>query len=208
MASDADAYAQIPDEPLLRLVANGDKDAFAMLHWRYRPQLYKYLVKVTGGEHRVEELVHEAFAAAWRAAGRFDGRIKVSAWLFAIAHDKALDTMPEAREAGAGAAIDDGAEAPVGDPEDTAAEPPEPPGSPGPDDAMRICIGRLAADHRAVVELTYYQAMPVGEIAAVVDCPEDVVTARMFDAHANIAACLKGLNINWRAHQGHAHHPG
>ena len=63
---------------------------------------------------------------------------------------------------------------------------------PGQGDTRRLMLSlleRLSPDHRAVIQLTYYEGLSIREIAEVVDCPEATVKTRMFYARKQ----LKGL---------------
>ena len=51
-------------------------------------------------------------------------------------------------------------------------------------------IGRLSADHRAVVDLTYFHEMGYREIAEIMECPVDTVKTRMFHARRHLKRAL------------------
>ena len=48
----------------------------------------------------------------------------------------------------------------------------------------------LSPEHRAVIELTYYEGCTYREIAAIVGCPIDTVKTRMFHARRRLKALL------------------
>ncbi len=188
VSSDREGYDQVPDEPLLRLIANGDETALATLYERHRVRLYKYLVRVMRNEALVEEALHDAFLAIWQTAGRFEGRSSVTSWMFSIAHNKAVSALRKRREV----VVDDATMTEIEDPGDSPADVAEQSST---SRAIRTCMDTISEAHRAVVELTYFQDLPIREIAVIVDCPENTVKTRMFHARRALAECLEGLGI-------------
>jgi RNA polymerase sigma-70 factor (ECF subfamily) len=58
-------------------------------------------------------------------------------------------------------------------------------------------IDGLSADHRAVVDLTYFHEMGYREIADIMDCPVDTVKTRMFHARRYLKRALAGELEDW-----------
>jgi RNA polymerase sigma-70 factor (ECF subfamily) len=113
----------------------------------------------------------------WRKAGTFEGKARVSTWVFAIAYRKALKALKR--------------RAPFVD--TTMTE--EPPGPDDPErDAMQVqarselrrALATLPPEQRAVVELTYYHDYAYPEIAQILGCPVDTVKTRMFHARRKL----------------------
>ena len=53
-------------------------------------------------------------------------------------------------------------------------------------------MATLSADHRAVVDLTYFHGMGYREIAEIVKCPVDTVKTRMFHARQRLKQAMSG----------------
>jgi len=51
-------------------------------------------------------------------------------------------------------------------------------------------IGSMSAEHRAVIELTYYHGYAYREIAQIMGCPVDTVKTRMFHARRRLRLML------------------
>src|SRR5256886_6366698 len=77
-------------ETLIRRIAGDDQLAMRTLFARHRVALYRWLLRLVGGEALAEDLLSEVFLAGWRPADRFAGRSSVSTLLLAIARHKAL----------------------------------------------------------------------------------------------------------------------
>ncbi len=56
---------------------------------------------------------------------------------------------------------------------------------------------RLSADHRAVVDLTYFHGMGYREIADIMGCPIDTVKTRMFHARRKLQRVIPGDASDW-----------
>jgi RNA polymerase sigma-70 factor (ECF subfamily) len=137
----------------------------------------------------VDEVVNDTMMVLWAKPDSFDGRSKLSTWLFAIAYRKAIrarlrDDVPMARAEGP-ELVDDAA-------------PPD-------QDFARLrtaailkgAIEELSADHRAVVHLTYFQEIGYREIADILGCPVDTVKTRMFHARRHLKRKLAGDLADW-----------
>ena len=55
--------------------------------------LYSLAFRMVGNQHDAEEVVQEAFMKAWRNLDNFDGKSKISTWLYRIATNCALDLL-------------------------------------------------------------------------------------------------------------------
>ena len=169
------------DVGLLQRVAAGDRAAFEALYRGYFPRLTRFLERVMRRPQAVEEVLNDAMLVVWRKADSFSGQSKVSTWIFAIAYRKALKAMK-------------GLDEPV-ESDDDASESPQP----GPEghlmqkqltEMLWDNIGRMSAEHRAVIELTYYHGYAYREIAQIMGCPIDTVKTRMFHARRRLRLML------------------
>lgn len=182
-APEAGRSAASRDEAaLMRRVAHGDGAAFETLYGCYYPRLRRFLERVTRRPQLVEEILNDTMLVVWRKAHTYDLSSKVSTWIFAIAYRKSLKTLKR---------VDRVLEF---DPEENAS-----PAKSGPEGEMmqqelRVFLSRamtaLSAEHRAVIELTYYQECSYREIAEIMECPIDTVKTRMFHARRRLKLLL------------------
>ena len=167
---------------MLAQVVGRDKGAFEALYRCYHPRLRRFIERVTHRPQMVEEILNETMLVVWRKAHTYNRQSKVSTWIFGIAFRKALKALKR---------LDEPVEY----------DPAEDPGCVGPGlegELMRkevsAVVGRavatLSAEHRAVVELTYYQGCGYREIAQILSCPVDTVKTRMFYARRRLRAVL------------------
>jgi RNA polymerase sigma-70 factor (ECF subfamily) len=160
------------DAALVLAMAGGDQDALAALYQRHAPLLLGLALRIVRDRREAEDLLHDVFLEAWRAAHAFDpDRGKVRTWLAVRMRSRALDQQKSARvsrNAGDGdlaALVDDG-----------------PRSSPdlAPDQhRVRQALGALGAEQRQVLELAYFDGLSCTEIATRVGIPVGTVKSRI-----------------------------
>ena len=187
--TEAARSSALEEGALLDRVKSQDVDAFERLYRIYQPRLARFLVTLVQRPQLVEEVLDDTMMVVWQTADRFRGTSKLSTWIFAIAYRKAL----KARARWPDPVEDDELHARVSD-------------VPAPDqqlhqsrlhDALVDAMSELSAEHRTVVDLTYFHGMGYREIAEVVDCPVDTVKTRMFHARRRLKQALSGTLADW-----------
>lgn len=81
------------DAALIRLIADGNKDAMRILYARHQVRIYRFLLRLIADELSAEDVVSEVFLDVWRQAPGFQGRSQVGTWLLTIARNKALSML-------------------------------------------------------------------------------------------------------------------
>ena len=79
------------DETLLREFLRGDPAGFELLVRRHSPELYQFVVRLTGDSMAAEDVVQETFLKVHGAGDSFDPTRRFKPWLFTIAANKARD---------------------------------------------------------------------------------------------------------------------
>jgi RNA polymerase sigma-70 factor (ECF subfamily) len=176
------------DLALLERIANGDRKALRDLYNTYYHPLLRFIYRITGRLELAQEGVNDVMLVVWRSSRSFGGRSSVSTWIMGIAYRKALKLLAASRrwtDRFAGAPFEDiiersealAEQSDDGDLRDLL------------DEALR----HLSAEHRAVVELTYFYGCSYEEIAAIAACPVNTVKTRMFHARAKLKKLLPVL---------------
>lgn len=174
---------------LIDRVAKRDLRAFEDLYRIYHPRLSRFLLNMTQRRHLVEEVLNDTLLVVWNRADSYNGTSKVSTWIFAIAYRKALKAMRKQDE-------------PIEDKEadsrpSTESNPEQQLGSRQIQEVLSKAIGQLSADHRAVVDLTYFHEIGYREIAEIMECPTDTIKTRMFHARRYLKNILTGELVDW-----------
>ena len=179
----------LDERELLERVKTHDVDAFERLYRIYQPRLARFLINLVKRPQLVEEVLDDTMMVVWQTAGSFRGTSKLSTWIFAIAYRKAL----KARSRWPDPMEDNDRDMRVSN-------------DPAPDaeleqgrirQALMRAMDRLSADHRAVVDLTYFHGLGYREIAEILGCPVDTVKTRMFNARGRLKQALPGTLADW-----------
>lgn len=167
---------------LIARIIERDLRAFEQLYRIYHPRLSRFLINILRRPHLVEEALNDTLMVVWRRPEGFNGTSKVSTWIFAIAYRTALkarsryDVPMEDLEAGSRASLELGPEQQLGQRQTQA--------------VLSAAMGRLSAEHRAVVDLTYFHEAGYREIAEILDCPVGTVKTRMHHARRHLRDIL------------------
>ena len=184
--------ARQSDRELVERVARGDRAAVRLLFMRHHARVYRFAARQTGSDMMADDIANEVFLELWRQAPAFEGRSEVSTWLLGIARFKALSALRRKKEEWIGdddaAAIPDTADTPeVAVMKDDKAT------------ALRGMVNALPEEHRTVIDLAYYHAKSVAEIAGILSIPVATVKTRMFYARKKLGEALKaaGFERGW-----------
>jgi RNA polymerase sigma-70 factor (ECF subfamily) len=74
----------------LGLLQEGDPEEFSRLVNAYSSKIFRLAIKMLNQQQDAEDVLQETFIKAYRGLKTFDGRSKVSTWLFRIATNEAL----------------------------------------------------------------------------------------------------------------------
>jgi RNA polymerase sigma-70 factor (ECF subfamily) len=174
---------------LIDRIARGELRAFEDLYRIYHPRLTRFLANMLRRPQLAEEVLNDTMMVVWSRADSFNGASKVSTWIFAIAYRKALkalrrlDEPVEDSHAETRASLEAGPEQQLGERQTQ--------------QALLGAMGELSADHRAVVDLTYFHEIGYREIAEIMECPVDTVKTRMFHARRHLKKKLAGQLTDW-----------
>jgi RNA polymerase sigma-70 factor, ECF subfamily len=82
---------EINKEPFsVEALKEGDRIEFARLVEAYSPNIYRLALKMLDNPQDAEDILQETFIKAFRNLDSFNGRSKVSTWLYRIATNEAL----------------------------------------------------------------------------------------------------------------------
>ena len=187
--TDGARQSGVDERELILRVSQRDLSAFEKLYRIYRPRLTRFVTTLVQRPQLVEEVLDDTMMVVWETAGNFRGTSRLSTWIFAIAYRKAA----RARSRWPDPVEDEEFDTRVSD-------------DPGPDDelhhgrlrdALLTAMDTLSADHRAVVDLTYFHGLGYREIAEIMDCPVDTVKTRMFHARRRLKDAMSGSFEDW-----------
>ncbi|HEX7975649.1 MAG TPA: sigma-70 family RNA polymerase sigma factor [Anaerolineales bacterium] len=172
------------DLALLQRASTGDEHAFDELYHRFETPLYNYILRLIHEPPVAEDLLQEVFVAAWNGASGFRGLSGVKTWLFHIAHNRTVSWLREHRRTLVYEDLRVSSE--QDGPEQVLIQALS-------SERMKQALDGLSPEHRAVVELAFYQDLPYSEIAAIIGCPVGTVKSRMSYARRYLNHLLRDL---------------
>ncbi|SFN85356.1 MULTISPECIES: RNA polymerase sigma factor [Actinomadura] len=183
------ARSEPGDEALVRAVAAGDAGALTRLYERHSEALFGYLYRLAGDRMTAEEILQDTMLAVWRSAVAFEGRSKVTTWLFGVARRQAHNRL---RGRSGPQAIG----VPLHDRPDQAAGPDELAIAAAGGTPVAAAIGRLPDHHRDVIALVFVAGLPLADVAEVLAIPVGTVKSRLHHARAAVAAALTAQEVS------------
>lgn len=169
------------DSALLRRLQMGDDAAWTELTRTYSPRLYAYLRRNLPRAVDAEDALGETLLAAVRAMPNFDGRVSLSAFLYALAYRKMADFWRR-----------DHVTAPL---LETLAAADRDFAS-GESAAFEDLLNSLPEDSRQVLLLRYQVGLSVTEIAEVIDRSYKGAESLLSRARNQLGAALKKMDAD------------
>lgn len=185
-------HPSAPDAALDRLlvtrIQNGDRDALGELYDQYAGLAMGVAMRITRDRDGAEDVVHDAFVAAWRRIETFDARRgSVRSWLLTIVRNRGIDRVRGRRPTmEIGEADEQALLRSEADPTLVAAI-----------DRMgnhelRGAVEQLPAEQREAIELAYFGGHTYREIAALTGVPVGTANGRLRLALRKLRASLRG----------------
>ncbi len=158
----------------------------------YERPIYGYVLKMVENEATAEDLTQEVFLKIHRGLSSFEGKSKLSTWIYRIATNVCLDHFRSSSHKKGRATVSLEEELP---PEGEGAQD----GVPGIDEGVvkkemsgcvREFVDELPQDFRAVVVLHDFQGLKNREIAEILGCSLDTVKIRLHRARRKLEGAL------------------
>lgn len=172
------------DDDLIVAAAGGDREAFAALYRRRRPDVYRFAFHMTGSASAAEDIAQDVFMTVIHEARKFEpGRASVTAWLLGIARNHARRRLAERtheplEHVGDGPAVSDDPLAALSIAQDV--------------DGLRRALRRLPVPYREAVVLCDLQELSYEDAAAAARCAIGTVRSRLHRGRALLAASIRG----------------
>lgn len=189
MAKDGAPVPSIDYSRLIVAVARAaDREAFTALFGHFAPRIKAYLLRAGSDEAVADELAQETLLSVWRKAASFDpSRASAAAWIFTIARNLRVDRFrKEWRDVAAGDDLPDAV--------DESAAPDENLSGDERSYRVRQALRKLPADQVKVIELSFFEEAPHGEIAKALGIPLGTVKSRIRIAMIKLRDLLDELS--------------
>ena len=173
-----------------RATSAADAEAALMkaLYDEHAGALWRYALRLTNDAARAEDVVQETLLRAWQHPEVMtDSERSPRAWMFTVARNMIIDERRSKRFRNFGGSLD----------EEGAPEQPAPDEVDAALDRMLIAdaMAQMSADHRAVVERSYYRGWTTAQIAADLDIAEGTVKSRLHYAMRAMRLTLQEMGV-------------
>lgn len=170
------------DEALMQRFCQGDESAFESLYARHAPNALAFLRRMVRDDALAEDLLQVTFLSFVRARGRYEPRVGVRAWMFAIAANAGRDALRRRktrREVELSPTVSATLSAPdAGAPDPRARE------------RLREALQQLPVDQREAVVLHHLQGLPFEEVATAVGASLSAAKVRAHRGYEKLRAIL------------------
>jgi RNA polymerase sigma factor (sigma-70 family) len=175
----------LSDEELIQCIAKQNMAAFDTFCMRHHQSLWHFLQRTMQKPEQVEEVLNDALFVVWQKAASFQGQSKPTTWLFGIAYNKAMKALNRQQriyDKEAGELLEHHESEQI--PPEAVAEIVQT------RETIKQLLTELSPEHRAVIELTYYNGYSCAEVSEITGCPTNTVKTRMFHARAKLKKLL------------------
>jgi len=159
------------DMALMQRISRHDEAAFHQLYEMYGQRMFAYAYRLTNDPILAEDIMQDSLVSVWDSAKSYRGSSRLLTWLLGIVHHISTKSFRHSNQS-----ITEEMENSVPD------------HSPMPEEWMqsrertRILqagMEKLSPDHRAVLDLVFYQGLSLNETAEVCGCPVGTVKSRL-----------------------------
>lgn len=165
----------------------GEEDALREIIRRYEGPILDFTFRMLGNAAHAEDAAEEVFVRASQRAKSFrPERGLFSTWLFQIARNTAIDQIRHRKH--------DPIHGAEEIPDDHATRSPSPMANLAQKEiaaAIAAAMAQLPEDQRTAIALAEYQGLSHADIAAIMDCSEKSVEARIYRAKQTLRTILR-----------------
>jgi len=183
--TDRDGADATDERALLARAQRGDEDAFAQIVAAHADQVYGALRRFGLSPGDADEVAQEVFVRAWRSLDRFQGRSRLSTWLYRIAFNEAQRRLSRTRTDHVGEEALGVLAAPLGERPDARLAGREL------EEMVRRALAGLPADLRAAVVLRDLEGLSSAEAAEVAGVREAAFKSRLHRGRMRLRALLE-----------------
>lgn len=190
-ASAVGAWAGVSDERLTETFLDGERACFDELVRRYSGPIYAFVLRMVGRAEDADDLTQDVFVQLLKSLPGARRDLPLRPWIYVIARNKCLDHLKRRRALPFSSLVSPESDDPVTDHlADYAPLPEELAERADLRDLLHEAIAALPPRYRTVVALRYSTDLTFGEIAAVLDLPENTVKTHFQRAKALMRVSL------------------
>ena len=186
-------------QPALEALRRKDKQSFALLVNQNSDPIYRLALKMTGNPQDAEDVLQETFIKAFNHLESFEGRSKISTWLYRIATNEALMLLRKRKDGlvdiDEGLETDDGEVVPI-QIVDWCCLPEKELLSAESREFLREAAENLSDSNRAAFLLRDVEGLSTKEAAEALAISESALKVRLMRARMELREALSGYYAN------------
>ncbi|MBW1808223.1 MAG: sigma-70 family RNA polymerase sigma factor [Deltaproteobacteria bacterium] len=185
MSQKPDRLSKADEQALIDDCLAGNQAAWQLLYEKYRSVAWAVLTRVLGHSSDLEDLVQTVFIKVYRSLHKFEGRSKLSTWLYTICIHVAMDYRRKVSRQKKTTDVDDLPQ--------LASNDPDPHQQAERAEAISIlgrALSKMKEPKRNIIVLYDIMEVPADEIASMLGTPVPTVRSRLFYARRELARLL------------------
>lgn len=171
------------EKRLIKKVAAGDEKSCRHFIDTYLPLVHRVATRIVGDENIAEDMVQDVFVKIWRFALDFDGKSKITTWVYRITVNTCLDFL---KQQNYGEDIDNFEIEYKQDLADVSYIKKQE------SQAIIKALDYLKAEERTAIVLFYWEYKKINDIAEILNMNGKAVEGMLRRARAKLAHVLKG----------------
>ncbi|CAI8153093.1 RNA polymerase sigma factor [Pseudidiomarina mangrovi] len=175
------------DERLIERALDNNKQAWLQLVKRYEGLVYNYGLRMLGQREDAQDLLQDVFLSVFRNLAGWRGEASFKTWLLTIAHHRCIEVYRRRRDH-----LDmDSVDSQVSDQDWHHPEQVYQGQQRG--NQLVAALQKLPLEQRQVVELKFFQHLPLADIAAQLEVPLSTVKSRLYSAVEKLQRDLEAV---------------
>ena len=187
------SFSEYSDEELVALALENEA-AFAEIVNRYEARLRRYITRISSfPEEEVEEILQDVFVSIWKNIRGFDSRIKLSSWIYRIAHNQTISLFRKFKVRGRDQEAELTPELFLPTNDDFSLEIDAKINA----ELIQTALLELPKKYREVLILRFFEDLSYDEIADILRCPVGTVSTLVARARKKFRSVVEKLNISF-----------
>ena len=177
----------VDDQHYIRMVREGDTNAFAVLVDRYKDMVFTLSLKMLKDREEAEEVSQDTFVKVYQSLSKFNGGSKFSTWIYKVAFNTCLDRLKKNKRLQPFAGMDafTGQEViSLMNVLDSIEERER-------QQMIQDCLHGLPGEDNFLLTLYYFEEHPLEEIAKIIGINPNNVKIRLYRSRKKLTALLK-----------------
>ena len=177
----------VDDQHYIRMVREGDTNAFAVLVDRYKDMVFTLSLKMLKDREEAEEVAQDTFLKIYKSLSKFNGESKFSTWIYKVAFNTCLDRLKKNKRSQPFAGLDEFTEREeislinvLDSIEERERK-----------QMIQDCLNGLPGEDSFLLTLYYFEEQSLEEIAKIIGINPNNVKIKLYRSRKKLAALLK-----------------